>query len=561
MCNSKLYIKLTNKQKHAIRDWFKKGIEKGYIAGPFDPDYDFPWPLHISPLFVVPKPLKDEYRPIAHLSHTKYPTDYSVNDILNEADKHVKYVQFQEIVEMMLNAGRNAYMWTIDAQDAYYRIPIHRSEYKYMGLEWENNKYVFLSLQMGLASAPRIYTRFGDAVQYIIVKNNRKDAYINGTLSIRHYLDDYFGVGRTKQQSDRMFYATFNWFQRLNIPTQARKCSESSQSQKLLGWIWDSKHLRCELPKNKRIKALNRLNALLRDGNCTKKQLERLVGILQHISLVIFPGKTFVRRLEILIYKSFTNYKQKITIDDWIRDDIRWWIWVLDEPRHVRAQYAFLLKKPSAVTKHIYTDAASTIGAGGIMDDLTYRIKWSDTKLADLIRVRGTFDIHAQEMLGALIAVKLWGDRLAGQCVALYNDNPGAAGAIATKAPPLYRLDMQYMVRELAKLAIKYHFYFWSIKIDGDQNDQADALSRFKPLHQFNLQQPLCKMESFEKTQQITNEYMNGLLNYRVNVDPYKKQWNMYAIQQMQSERNLKSSHELNSAHKWKVVQLQDDYH
>ena len=71
----------------------------------------------------------------------------------------------------MLNAGKNAYMWTVDAEDAYYRIPIHPSEYKYMGLEWANLKWLFLSLQMGMASSPKIYTRFGDAVEYIIVNN------------------------------------------------------------------------------------------------------------------------------------------------------------------------------------------------------------------------------------------------------------------------------------------------------------------------------------------------------------------------------------------------------
>ena len=107
LCNSPLYIKLNKKQKRAIAKWFQKGIEKGYIAGPFDKDYKFPWPLHISPLFVVPKPLKDEYRPIAHLSHKRGIGQYSVNDILNEEEKHVKYIQFKEIVDMMLNAGKN----------------------------------------------------------------------------------------------------------------------------------------------------------------------------------------------------------------------------------------------------------------------------------------------------------------------------------------------------------------------------------------------------------------------------------------------------------------------
>ena len=117
LLNHKLNIHLTNKQKKAITDWFKIGCLKGYIVGPFDKNFKFPWPLHISPLFVVPKPLKNEYRPICHLSFKKYPWNYSVNDLLSEDEKHVQYVRFKEIVEMMENAGRYAYMWTVDAQE------------------------------------------------------------------------------------------------------------------------------------------------------------------------------------------------------------------------------------------------------------------------------------------------------------------------------------------------------------------------------------------------------------------------------------------------------------
>ena len=191
------------------------------------------------------------------------------------------------------------------------------------------------------------------------------------------------------------------------------------------------------------------------------------------------------------------------------------------------------------------------------MDNLTYQIKWSDTILSDLVRVRGTFDIHAQEMLGALIAVRLWAHTLQGQCVALYNDNPGAAGAIITKAPPLHRLDMQYMIRELAKLAVKYHFYFWGIKIDGANNDKADALSRFYDLKQFDVDESKCNMSSFGETQKVTNEYMSELIQYRKNVHPSEKKWNMYAIEEMKKQRTLKLQN--NVACNWNIVQNVDD--
>ena len=571
LCKDTMYIHLTNKEKNAITKWFVKGTQKGYICGPFELNYEFPWPLHLSPLFVVPKPIKDEYRPIGHLSYKRYPWQYSVNDIISDNNKHVKYISFKEIIEMMHNAGKNAYMWTIDAQDAYYRIPIHRSAYKYMGLKWHNKLWLFLSLQMGLASAPLIYTKFGDAIIHIIVKNNKQQSEINGKKAIDHYLDDNFGVGKTKQQSDHMFNQTLFWLKKLNIPTQPRKCAGSNRKQKLLGWILNSIKQWCELPKNKKIKALNRLRALLKHKKCNKKQMEQLVGILQHIALIIFPGKVFVRRFEMLIYKQFANYKDEIVIDDWIIDDIKWWINILETQTHVRTKYTYLLKSPSAITIDIYTDAASTIGAGGFLNiidkkhkdygikKLGYQIKWDNTLLKQLIEKRGSFDIHAQEMLGALIAVKLWAPRLTGACIALYNDNPGAAGAIITKAPPLHRLDMQYMIRELAYLATIYKFYFWGIKINGDENDKADALSRFKDLSQFELNSAHCTLEPMNITQKITNEYMQGLIEYRLNVNPNVKKWDNNAIYELNVRRNEKKGR-LPIDYKFTRVQTMMDY-
>ena len=78
------------------------------------------------------------------------------------------------------------------------------------------------------------------------------------------------------------------------------------------------------------------------------------------------------------------------------------------------------------------------------------------------------------ELLGTLVAIELWWPLFTGKCVTFYNDNKTAAAA-------LWRNDLQYLIREISFLAIKYKFYFWGIHINGDKNDHADALSRFKP--------------------------------------------------------------------------------
>ena len=85
------------------------------------------------------------------------------------------------------------------------------------------------------------------------------------------------------------------------------------------------------------------------------------------------------------------------------------------------------------------------------------------------------------ELLGPTIALELWGKSFGDKSVSIYNDNPAAASAIAKKAPKLYRVDMQFLVREIANKAIDNKFYFWGIHRTKDEDPKmgfADALSR-----------------------------------------------------------------------------------
>ena len=152
-----VYIPLNVSQKKGISDWVLKLHSKGYMAGPFDENYNFPFgKLYIAPLFAVPKP-DGKWRPIVHLSYKPSEDMFSVNDLLCEYMKTVQYVRFIEVVNLVNNAGKGAFIFLIDAQDAYYRVPIAADDWKYMGIRWAKKLWVFQSLQMGCSSSPRIY--------------------------------------------------------------------------------------------------------------------------------------------------------------------------------------------------------------------------------------------------------------------------------------------------------------------------------------------------------------------------------------------------------------------
>ena len=189
-------------QKIAISKWINEKRAKGALWGPWQSAQEMPQQLdgvRVSPLGCVPKGdhhgkelLEKEWRVIHHLSHPR--TEHSVNSLIEDEFKEVDYVKFKEVVGMIMMLGIGALLWTIDAKDAYLRVPIKEHCYKYMGVLWAGLYYVFTCLSFGLASACRIYTRFADWVSWIIVNNtNPKWWSINGKPVVYHYIDDFFG--------------------------------------------------------------------------------------------------------------------------------------------------------------------------------------------------------------------------------------------------------------------------------------------------------------------------------------------------------------------------------
>ena len=375
------YIDLNYHETEAIFQWLYKGVDKGYIAGPFSKDYEFPWTLHCAPIFVVPKPGFRKFRPIVHLSWKQFDHMFSINELLCEHMKTVQYVSFLEVVNLVNNAGKDAYIFLIDAQDAYYRVPISPKDFRYNGLEWGGKKWVFLSLQMGLSSSPKIYTEFADAVEWICVNKNKDLAFLNKVQMLRHYIDDFFGCCPQYKDAITLYNALFNLMKELGIPTREDKCTPPARLAKILGWIYNTMFRRVELPNDKRVELLRLIKGILRSRKADKKTLEKIIGRLQNASQVIFPGKAFVRRLEMILYLPALDYNESVYLTDFIVEDLKWWVSTLSNRERCQASFDLLLRNPSDRDNYIYTDASSLIGVGGHTNGRAFQVRWRDTLL------------------------------------------------------------------------------------------------------------------------------------------------------------------------------------
>ena len=467
-----------NFEKLEIVKWLAKGYEQGYILGPFTRD-ECPIDTVISPVGAVPKP-PDKCRMIHHLSAAQGAGTLSVNDVIQEEMKRITYITTREVVRIADAVGQGGYLWTVDAQDAYVRVPIHPSEWGLLGIKFNGRIFIMTCLPFGLASSCRIYERFADGIEWVVVHTNRKDAVlpVNGEVIqlIRHYLDDFIGGHPDMQAALRQFLALINWFEILQVPTQIRKCSGPATRQKILGSLYDTILRQIILPSDKATAYRKAVQKALRQARVTKQELQSLGGKLRFAARHIWCGASFCRRLE-WTYSKLRRGSHRTRLNRMIRADLQWWTDILEDLKE-GIPFDWILRPRQACTWTIWTDACRTeegAGFGGLSSDG----RWFQFKVTKERFSGRVPDINWCELAAVVVALRLWGPSHPCESVHLYCDNAPAVGQMAKQSATAARPDIFALIRSALRYSAKHKFHYWIDHIKGDDNDPADALSRF----------------------------------------------------------------------------------
>jgi hypothetical protein len=271
-------------ERKILLEWITKRTKRGYAVGPYTyaQIQSLNYKLHITPTFPIPKGSND-WRIIWNGKWKSHDWLYNVNDLIPDCEAYVRYPTQIEIIKMLKSAGPGAYIFVVDAQDAFFSVPIQIGDYQFMGVRIENKYFIFVVLQMGLKSAPRIYTRFADAIEYIIVNNNKNvcfASYANELVQlIRHYMDDFFGVHKNLDIAWQLYNQIIFWFDKLGVPTRDTKCFHPKKCEKILGHIYDTRLQMVSLSQRQRYRLLENLIGILHQHGAYKKQLEVVSSI------------------------------------------------------------------------------------------------------------------------------------------------------------------------------------------------------------------------------------------------------------------------------------------
>ena len=118
-----------------------------------------------SPLGLVPKH-DGGWKKIYHLS---YPIGCSVNDHISNGTGEMRYTRFQDVLQIIIRAGRNCIILKQDVKDVFRNVPVAPHQQWLLGFMWKGRYYKKTCLLFGLSTASFIFNLFREGLYWILV--------------------------------------------------------------------------------------------------------------------------------------------------------------------------------------------------------------------------------------------------------------------------------------------------------------------------------------------------------------------------------------------------------
>ena len=445
-----------------VTAYLQEEVTLGRVLGPL-PTGSVPG-VQVSPFGVIPKGhTPGKWRLIVDLSS---PTGNSVNDGIAPDSCSLSYISVDDISGVIVSVGKGALLAKVDIKSAYRIMPVHPEDRPLLGMQWKGELYVDTCLPFGLRSAPRIFTAVADMLEWC--------AKEQGVTHLFHYLDDYITIGKAESNECKANMVTLlATCERLGVPIAPDKCEGPATRLTYLGIEIDTVQMQLRLPEEK----LRRVQATVREWLGRKagrrRELESLVGLLQHAAKVVRPGRRFVRRI-IVIMTTVKDRDRFVRLNAEIRSDLCWWSEFMTNWNEIG-----IIRSPDQEVVDVESDASGSWGCGAVWGTHWLQWKWNSSAQQ--------WDISPKELLPILLACVVWGKLWSGKIVRCHCDNMAVVEVLNNG----YSRDklLMHLLRCLFFISEYFKVQVEAVHRQGKDNIRADALSR-NDLNRFRQASP-----------------------------------------------------------------------
>jgi len=438
-----------------VDKYIQKELAHGALLGPFSaPPF---LQCHISPLMTRPKKDSQDRRVIVDLS---FPHGTSVNDgiprehYLGDCYK-LQYPGVDNLVSLVIAHGQGSHMYKVDLERAYRHFRCDVSSYPLLGIEWNKEYYIDISIPFGLRTGALICQKVTNAFVYIMSKYG---------IDLVNYIDDIAGCNAPDAAQDDYSLVRAK-AKALGLREAPHKLCHPCTSMVFLGINFDSVALTLKIPADKVQEVLQLLQQWQHRRTASRHQLQSLLGKLHHVAKCVRPARLFVSRM--LETLRVAPPSGQTVLSEEFQMDLHWFLQFMPRTNGISMMVHPNLELMTGHSAHL--DACLS-GCGAVYGQLCYAAPFPDFILQE------QHPIHCTEMLNVVVAARLWGRLWARSSVTLYLDNIACVQVLESgRSRDRFLLQC---AREVWLCSAQWDFLVHARHTPGRLNVLADALSR-----------------------------------------------------------------------------------
>ena len=367
--------------KNHLYKYTQEELAHHAIEGPFSEPPFTPWCV-TSPMMTREKTDSLDRRIIVDLS---YPdggiNEYIIPHVFNGKPATHNLPTIEAAVNTISRTcpGQTT-LAVIDLSRAYRQFPVCPLDWPLLGIKVDKSYYFDRRLPFGARMSAFTMQIVADFLVRSLAKRK---------INAHMYLDDIILVCQNPQLAQKQYQETLQLIKSLGLQVASKKLQPPSQKVRWLGIDFDTDKGLLSIPPSKLAEIQRCMAAAAKRESVTKKQLQRIIGSVNHLAKVVRAARLFIGRI-LAAYRATQG--EQVRVSAQVKADCRWFA------RYLAAANGRAIIPSNRVVLRIWADACPT-GAGAAGDTSYYVYKFPD-------RTRNQHHIAHLEALNCVAAVR-----------------------------------------------------------------------------------------------------------------------------------------------------------
>ena len=247
----------------------------------------------------------------------------------------LSYPTIDNIMDEIAKVGEDVLLYKLDISRAFRNLRIDPRDYGVMGLQWDHNYYVDVSVAFGYKHGSAQMQRLRDTIRHVMTSQR---------YAVFPYIDDIIGV-QSAVDAQRAFDTLKALVDNLGLPINPKKLVSPAKQVICMGILIDVENNILKIPDRKMAEIKSLCKKWAQKTTAIKRQLKSLLEKLLYIHCCVRPSRLFVNRMLALLRNShndcnihLTDTFQRKTRDEVLALYARS-IWLLIASNDIQTQY------------------------------------------------------------------------------------------------------------------------------------------------------------------------------------------------------------------------------